>query len=181
MLGLKSFMDELKVISRGKYYLTPFSEAHIDELCASLSPESRYELRCLGYSSIKEALIEMMNESESYVAKSEGGPILCVSGLFYDHSADDPQMFAMFTDGAKESFHMMARGSKMLTNFFDQTHPSMSMYILDKFPIMLNWAAWLGFQPVGLAIHNNNNYVEFVRCNPREKNVSHEGSRPVMH
>lgn len=174
-------MDEIRVVKRGKCYLTPFTEAHIDELCASLSPESQYELECLGYSSVREALLEVLDQAEAYVAKTEGGPILCISGLFFDASAESPQLFAMFTNAVKENFHLMARGSRLVISFFDQTHSSMSMTILDKFTLMIDWAEWLGFEEVGSFQYNNNCYVEFVRCNLIEKNVSHGESRPVMH
>lgn len=174
-------MDEIKIVKRGKYYLTPFLEEHIDELCDSLSPESRFELRCLGYEGVREALNEIIHESESYVAKTKNGPIICISGLIFDKSSDCPQMFAMFTKDVKKSFHTMARGSTMLINFFDQTYPMLNMSILDKFSFMLDWASWLGFEPVSHIEYQGNGYVEFVRCNPMKKNVSNKSSRPVMH
>lgn len=174
-------MDEVKVLKRGKNYVTPFSEAHIEELCVSLAPESKYELRCLGYHSTKEALMEMLSNAECYVAKSDGGPILAVGGVFFDHTAETPQFFTMFTVEVKENFTALARTSKMFVNFFDQTQPSMSLSILSEFELMLDWAAWLNFEAVGISEHNGHSYVEFVRCNPKQKNVSDNPSRPVMH
>jgi hypothetical protein len=81
----------------------------------------------------------------------------------------------------KDNFHAISRGSKMFVSFFDQSHDTMTMTILAKFSSMLNWATWLGFEPVGISEHRKNEYVEFVRCNPLRKNVSDELSRPVMH
>ena len=180
-LASRNFMAEIKVLTRGKYYLTPFSEAHVEELCASLSAESKHELACLGYSTVTEALEDIIDQSECYVAKSEGGPIICISGLFIGSSIQCPQMFTMFTDEVRTNFQVMARGSKMLVNFFDQTYPSMRMSILSDFTSMLDWAAWLGFAVKGTVTYNKNTYIEFVRCNPKQKDVSHKPSRPVMH
>lgn len=174
-------MDEFKVIKRGEYYLTPLHERHIDELLEVLSDESIEEVALLGYSSTRVALIEMYECAEAYIVRKGNGPPLCVGGLFYDTSEDIPQMFAMFSKDMKGNFHAISRGSKMFVNFFDQSHDAMTMTILAKFSPMLNWAAWLGFEPVGISEHRKNKYVEFVRCNPLRKNVSDELSRPVMH
>ncbi len=179
--GSRNCMDDIKVVTRGNYYLTPFNQDHIPEVLNTLTKESRYDLKCLGYTDVSEAMDSVIDESECYVAKSNNGPIICISGLFFAEDWESPQMFALFTNHAKKNFHVMARGSKMVVDFFDLSYPSMSMSILDEFSIMLNWAAWLGFEPVGFSQHLNNNYVEFVRCNPKEKNVSHKLSRPVMH
>ena len=174
-------MDEVEVLKRGKYYVTSLSEAHIDELCASLAPESHYELRCLGYETTREALMKMFCDADCYVAKSKGGPILAVGGIFFDSTADNSKFFTMFTVEVKENFTTLARTSRMFVNFFDQTQPSMSMSILSEFNVMLDWAAWLGFEPVGINEYRGHAYVQFVRCNPKHKNVSDKPSRPVMH
>ena len=92
-----------------------------------------------------------------------------------------PQMFSMFSDGLKQNFHAMARGSKLLVNFFDQSETYMSMTILADYEGMLNWAAWLGFEAVGIHQVDANKYVDFVRCNPDKKIVYNEALRPVTH
>jgi hypothetical protein len=180
-MALKSYMDELKVIKRGEYYLTPLAEKHIDELLEVLSDENIEEIKLLGYSSPKQALTEMHEGAEAYIVRKGNSPPLCVGGIFYDSADDTPQMFAMFSRDMKDNFHAISRGSKMFVNFFDQSHDAMTMTILAKFSSMLNWATWLGFEPVGISEHRKNEYVEFVRCNPLRKNVSDELSRPVMH
>ena len=90
-------------------------------------------------------------------------------------------MFAMFSNNIKKSFVAAARGSKMVVDFFDKTQPMMTMTILESNELILNWAVWLGFDPVGFVEQKNCKYVEFVRCNPKQKDVSHKPSRPVMH
>ena len=76
---------------------------------------------------------------------------------------------------------MLARGSRMLVNFFDKTQPNMTMTILADYEGILQWAAWLGFEPVGTSVVGENKYVEFVRCNPNKKNVYDSSLRPIMH
>jgi len=104
-----------------------------------------------------------------------------VGGLWYNDDRESPQMFSMFSDGLKQNFHAMARGSKLLVNFFDQSETYMSMTILADYEGMLNWAAWLGFEPVGIHQVDANKYVDFVRCNPDKKIVYNEALRPVTH
>lgn len=174
-------MDEFKVIKRGEYYLTPLHERHIDELLEVLSDESIEEVTLLGYSNPRHALTEMYQCAEAYIVRKGNSPPLCVCGLFYDKSDSEPQMFAMFSRDMKDNFHAISRGSMMFVNYFDQSHDIMTMTILAKFSPMLNWAVWLGFEPVTITEHRKSEYVEFVRCNPLRKNVSDELSRPVMH
>lgn len=174
-------MAELKLIKRGEYYLTPLTEKHIDELLEVLSDENVEEIALLGYSNPRHALTEMHQSAEAYIVRRGDGPPLCVAGIFYDKVDDTPQMFAMFSRDMKRNFHAMSRGSRMFVNFFDQSHDAMTMTILSKFTPMLDWASWLGFEPVGLSSYRKNDYVEFVRCNPLRKNVSDKPSRPVMH
>ena len=37
----------------------------------------------------------------------------------------------------------------MLVNYLEQTQPQMTMTILADYEIMVDWAVWLGFEPVG--------------------------------
>jgi hypothetical protein len=57
----------------------------------------------------------------------------------------------------------------------------MSMTILADYEFMIDWAAWLGFEAVGMSQNGFNKYVEFVRCNPNKSNVYNLTSRPVTH
>jgi hypothetical protein len=45
----------------------------------------------------------------------------------------------------------------------------------------LDWAAWLGFEAIGVTEFNSNHYVDFVRCISPQKSAYSETSRPVMH
>ena len=102
-----------------------------------------------------------------------------VGGVLLD--MDNPQMFALFTTKIKDNFTLLARGSKMLVNFFDKTYPLLTMTISAEYEAMLNWAAWLGFEPVGFSEYKNTQYVEFVRCNLQKNSVVNSLARPVMH
>lgn len=135
----------------------------------------------LGHIDVREALREMYETSECYLCRKQGDTFIMVGGLWFDDDQEWPQMFAMFSDKIKESFHAMARGSKMLTNFFDQTQHGMSMVVNADYEFILDWAAWLGFEAVGVSADGPHKYVDFVRCNPKVKNVYDEASRPVMH
>ena len=179
MKGIKNFMDEIKIMERGSYYLTPFQEDHVYEFIHVIHPENVRELYKLGHTNVIDALKEMTEMSEVYLVRDGKGEIVFVGGLFFDE--DTPQMFAMFSSKLKDNFTVLARGSKMLINFFDKSYPMLSMTIQADYEAMLNWAAWLGFEPVGISDYKNAQYVEFVRCNPAKNYVSHETSRPVMH
>jgi len=179
MRGIRNFMDEIKIMQRGSYYLTPFNEDHVYEFVHVIHPENVREIYKLGHTSVIDALKEMTEMSEVYLVRDGQGEIVFVGGLLFDQKI--PQMFAMFSSKLKSNFTVLARGSKMLINFFDQSYPSLSMTIQADYEAMLNWAAWLGFEPVCTAEYKNTQYVEFVRCNPVKNYVSHETSRPVMH
>ncbi len=69
----------------------------------------------------------------------------------------------------------------MLVNFFDQSHAGLSMTVNGDFEFILDWAAWLDFEAVGVATMGPHKYVDFVRCNPNGKNVYDGTSRPVVH
>jgi len=172
---------EVKVLQRGKYYLTPFTLDHIDEVVRGLSAENRRELKLLGHVDVKEALIEMYETSECYLCRKEGEDFIMVGGLWFDDDQNWPQMFAMFSDKIKENFHAMARGSQMFVSYFDQWHDGLSMTVLADYEFILDWAAWLGFEAVGVSVAGPNKYVDFVRCNTDGNNVYDEASRPVMH
>ena len=169
-LDLRNFMDDVKIMQRGKFYLTPLQYDHVEEICFNLPPEGLRDIYSLGYDSPKEAILEIMES-----------PILCVTGLAFDSTIELPQFFCMFTNEVKKNLRLLVIGSRMIIGFFDKTHPWLCMSILSDFPIMLNWAASLGFEAVGISERRDHKYVEFVRCNPMEKSVSHKLSRPVMH
>lgn len=154
---------------------------HVDEVANNLSAENRRELKLLGHTDIKQALIEMHKTSECYLCREEGQSFIMVGGLWFDEDGTWPQMFAMFSDKIKESFHAMARGSRMFVNYFDQCHDGMSMTVNADFEFILDWATWLGFEPLALYDNGSQKYVDFVRCNPSGKNVYDSSSRPVMH
>ena len=172
---------EVKILRRGDYYLTPFTLGHVDEVAENLSPENKRELLLLGHTDIRQALHEMHDTADSYLCRRNDDTFLMVGGLWYNDDRESPQMFSMFSDGLKQNFHAMARGSKLLVNFFDKSETYMSMTILADYEGMLNWAAWLGFEAVGIHQVDANKYVDFVRCNPDEKIVYNKALRPVTH
>jgi hypothetical protein len=173
-------MDEVRIIQRGGCYLTPLKEQHIQEFLHVIHPENVAELIALGHRNIMQALEETLESSESYLARDKHGEIMFVGGLLFDED-ESPQMFAMFSTKISDNFTCLARGSKMLINFFDQTYPELTMTISGQYNAMNQWAVWLGFVPVQLKGDGDSAYVEFVRCNPTKKNVSDKLSRPVMH
>lgn len=178
----KSYIqDEVKIMSRGGAYLTPMREHHIPELLEVLSQENRRELKLLGYADIIFALRDMYESSEVYIVRNKNGDMVFAGGLWHEANEEWPQMFAMFSYKVRENFKLLARGSKMLVSFFDQTQHGMSMTILSEYEFMLDWAAWLGFEAVGVSANGPNKYVEFVRCNPNKTNVYNSSSRPVTH
>jgi hypothetical protein len=87
----------------------------------------------------------------------------------------------MFSDKVKENFTTIARGSKMLLNYLDKTQPQMTMTILADYEFMVDWAVWLGFEPVGVTSSPPHKYVDFVRCNPNQKSVYDGELRPITH
>jgi hypothetical protein len=181
MASRNYIQDEVKVLSRGEAYLTPMKRHHIDELLEVLSKENRRELKLLGYDDVKEALQEMYEASEVYIVRNKNKELVVAGGLWHEAGDEWPQMFAMFSEGIKKDFNMLARGSKMLVNLFDQAQHGMSMTILSDYEFMMDWAEWLGFEAVGISVNGPNKYVEFVRCNPNESNVYNSSSRPVTH
>jgi hypothetical protein len=178
-VGNGFMQEEIKILSQGAFYMTPFREHHIQEFLKVIHHETLIELYNLGYKSITEALQNVVDTSEAYIVKDKRGVILLVCGLVHDD--ETPQMFALFTTNLKNNYKGLVRSSKSLVNFFDQMHPMLTMTISAKYGDMLQWAAWLGFKAVGISEHKNITYVEFVRCNSVKNYVSHETSRPVMH
>lgn len=174
-------MHEVEVLRRGKCYLTPFTVAHIDEVASILSKENLEEISILGFDSPQEALLDMVESSDCYIARLDSGDILFVGGLWYGEDAELPQMFAMFSSKLKENFTLMARGSKMLLHFFEKGHDTLTMTILTKHQAMVQWAVWLGFEPVGVYEDAGHQYIDFVRCNPNSKSVYDDTLRPAMH
>lgn len=175
----RNFMDEVKILQSGSYYMTPFYEHHIAEMLPILHTETERELANLGFSSVLEALQDLQRDSEVYIVRDNNWNIMVASGVFF--SEEPPQLFALFTKHITKNFKGLARGSKMLISFLDQSYPDLSMQIAKEYESMLNWAVWLGFEPVGFSDWKNITYVDFVRCNPTQNCVSHKLSRPVIH
>jgi hypothetical protein len=155
--------------------------AHVDEVVEHLSKENIRELKILGHLDVRQAIVEMYECSECYIVRKEGETFLAVAGLWFGEDQEFPQMFAMFSDKIKDCFVATARGSRMLVDFFDKSQPMMTMTILADYQFILDWAVWLGFDPVGVIDSTPHKYVEFVRCNPNKKNVYDGTLRPVMH
>ena len=179
MRDTKKYMDEVKILQSGSYYMTPFHPNHILEMLPILHKETEKELLNLGYSSTLEALLDLQKDSEVYTVRNKSWDIMMVSGVFY--SEDPPQLFALFTKHISKNFKGLAKGSKLLISFLDQSHDELSMQIREEYISMLNWAVWLGFHPIGFTKEKKIRYVDFVRCNPKKNYVSHRTSRPVIH
>ena len=178
MVG-KNFMDEVKILQSGSYYMTPFNKYHILQILPILHSETEKELKNLGYESTVEALLDLCSDAEVYTVRNKSWEIMMVSGVFY--SEDPPQLFALFTKHITNNFKGLARGSKLLLSFLDESYGELSMQIREEYVSMLNWAVWLGFHPTGFTEEKNIRYVDFVRCNPKKNYVSDKISRPVIH
>lgn len=172
---------EVKILQRGEYYLTPFTLDHIDEVIDGLSKENVKELILLGYTDIRKALIDMHESSECYLCRKNNESFIMIGGLWFAEDQEWPQMFAMFSNKIKENFKAMARGSVMFVKYFDEFHDGLSMTILKEYDFILDWASWLGFEAVGVTSSNEVEYVEFVRCNPNQKDVYDGTLQPVIH
>ena len=172
---------EAKILQRGEYYLTPFTLDHIDEVIRGLTKENVKELVLLGYTDIRKALVDMHESSECYLCRKNNEEFIMVGGLWFSEDQDFPQMFSMFSKNFANHFTAIAKGSIMLVNLFDQTQDHISMTILSDYKFMLRWANWLGFENVGVVLSNGNKYVEFVRCNPNQKDVYDCTLQPVIH
>lgn len=146
-----------------------------------LSKENVREILLLGYTDVRSAIMEMIGTSECYICRKEGEGFIMVGGLWYGDDAEFPQLFAMFSNKIRKNFTAMARGSRMFVNYFDKCHDYLCMTVLAEHEFILNWAAWLGFEAVGIVTMGENSYVDFVRCNPNKKNVYDSSLRPAMH
>ena len=92
----RNFTDEVRIMKRGGYYLTPFYDDHIYEFIHVIHPENIKELLELErYSNILTALKDLTKNSEVYLVRDKSDEIVFVGGLFFDD--DVPQMFAMFS------------------------------------------------------------------------------------
>lgn len=176
-----SVSTEVKVLKRGPFYMTPVTEDHLDEVVENLSSENKREIKLLGYADLKMALRDMYEQSEAYVVRKDDGPILCIGGLWFVEDQDFPQMFTIFTEHAKKNFVGLIRGSRLLVQYFQQSHPHITMTIHSDYEGILNWAAWLGFEPVGVMNAGYDKYVEFIRCNLGGNCVYDKAPRPVIH
>jgi len=176
-----STQKETKILERGAFYMTPLSPFHLDEIAKNMAHENRRELRLLGYTDLRVAMSEMYEQAEAYIVRKEGGPIICAGGLWFNGDQDHPQMFTIFTEEAKNNFVMLARGSRMLVDFLSQAQDHMTMTVLADYEGILNWAVWLGFEPIGTIASGENKYVEFIRCNLEENCVYDRTPRPVIH
>ena len=172
---------EVKILQRGEYYLTPFTSDHIDEVIKGLSKENVKELILLGYTNVQEALIDMLEKSECYLCRKNDESFIMIGGLWFDDDQEWPQMFAMFSDKIKQNFKAMARGSVMFVNYFDQYYGGLSMTVLKEYDFIIDWASWLGFEAVGIISNNEIEYVDFVRCNPNQKDVYDGTLQPAIH
>ena len=177
MVSKNSTTDEKKIIQRGRAYLTPMKHYHVEEFESIMHPANKVEVKDFGYNSVKEALFEIFDTTESYICRNKYGNIVFVGGLsFFEET---PQMFTIFANSLEHNVVLTAKMSKSLLNMFDKLHPIITMTILSKNEHMLNWACWLGFEPVEMS--TDNRFVEFVRCNSENFDVYNETLRPIVH
>ncbi len=72
---------EVKILTRGAYYMTPLSPFHLDEIAENLSPENRRELRIMGYTDLRVAVSEMYEQSEAYIVRKKDCPLIFAGRL----------------------------------------------------------------------------------------------------
>ena len=106
--GSKGF-TEVKILKRGRYYMTPFTLRQLDEVVNNLSDENKHELALLGHTDLEQAIIEMYETSECYLVRAEGESFIAVGGLFYSDDQQYPQMFCMFSDKIKKHLNWSAK------------------------------------------------------------------------
>ena len=63
---------EVKILKRGAYYMTPLQFFHLDEIEEHISDENREEILLLGHASLRQALEDMLENSEAYLVRKEG-------------------------------------------------------------------------------------------------------------
>ena len=170
-------MDEKRIIERGKAYLTPMLDYHINEFASIMHPSNKAEIKDFGYHSVHQLLTNVFNETESYVCRNKDGNLCFIGGL--SHAEESPQMFTIFANNLEHNVVLTAKMSKSLLHMYEKVHPTITMSILSKNEHMLNWACWLGFEPVELSVDEK--FVEFVRCNPNKKDVYDGALQPVIH
>jgi len=170
-----------EVFRQGLFSVTQVTMDDFDEIVEHLSDKNVEELKLLGYLSVGSAIEDMILNAECYIARKDGNPFTFVGGLWPDPDGDPPQMFALFSSDLRENFVSIAKGSKALVKMFDNYHTTLQMTILAKNEAMLNWASWLGFEPIAISENADEKYVSFVRCILPKTNVYTNESRPVMH
>lgn len=173
MKASKNF-TEVKIIKRGDAYITPLKPNHLSEII--LHKKNAEEVLSFGYDGVFDALKAVYKNSEAYICRNKDGKIIFISGLWFSRD-EDPQMFFIFSKYISENVFLMAKMGKALLNMFDICHPTITMNILAKNKRMIYWAEWLGFSFVG----TDNVFIEFVRCNFNENNVTHKTLRPITH
>lgn len=172
-------LTEAKIISRGKAFLTPMQHYHIEEMVDIIHPANLREIKEGGYPDIYEALHIMYDRTDSYVCRNADGDIIFISGLWYYPNCDTPQMFFVFANNISQNVMLLAKMGKALLGIFDAAHSQIKMNVLCRHEDMLNWACWLGFEPVW--VNEETTHVHFVRCNNYKNSVSNKASRPVVH
>ena len=177
MVSKNSIDSEKQIIKRGRAYLTPMLDYHVEEFEHIMHSSNKLEIKDFGYHSVNQALSEIFNDTESYVCRNKYGNIVFVGGLSF--LEESPQMFTIFANSLEHNVILTAKMSKALLNMFDKLHPIITMTILSKNEHMLNWACWLGFEPIEMS--NDNRFVEFVRCNSEQDDVYNKLLRPVVH
>ena len=177
MVSKNSTMDEKRIIERGKAYLTPMLDYHINEFASIMHPSNKAEIKDFGYHSVHQLLTNVFNETESYVCRNKYGNLCFIGGL--SHAEESPQMFTIFANNLEHNVVLTAKMSKSLLHMYEKVHPTITMSILSKNEHMLNWACWLVFEPVELSVDEK--FVEFVRCNSKNYDVYNNTLRPIVH
>ena len=160
--------------------MTPFRSEHVDDFVKVIHKDTVKDLIKLGHTNVAECLHEIAETCDVYMVRDKEGRIVIVSGVTFDEQ-DESVFFALFSKDIKESFTAMARGSRSMVNFLEKSYPMMTMMIDMEYEAMLNWAAWLGFEAVGISTTSSAQYVEFVRCAFPIDDDSPDVSRPTKH
>lgn len=177
MVFKNSIIAEKKIIERGKAYLTPMLDYHVSEFESIMHASNKAEVKDFGYDSVKQLLNNVLNDTESYVCRNKYGNLCFIGGL--SHVEESPQMFTIFANNLEHNVVLTAKMSKSLLHMYEKVHPTITMSILSKNEQMLNWACWLGFEPVEISFDEK--FVEFVRCNSKNYDVYNKALRPIVH
>ncbi len=170
----------VEIMRRGKVFLAPLKHKHIDALEANMNKECVNDLNIMGYE-VRDAMEVALEASQSYVVQHDEAGILAVCGLMPEAGIEQVQMYGLFTDAAKNHAPSLLRGSRMLLKFFELQSDGLCMTIRADHEIMLQWAAWLGFEATGVSNYEGHGYVNFVRCGCIDCRGENAVSRPVMH